>query len=193
MEHSRKYTLVPLDRMQEFEEEHLSELDSQIKVILKKKISDDEKVKLYNQILQKYVTFPSVNDLKPLEQETQEPENKWNPESKILEAVPTKLKDTARKIIEFLQQNNISWNSNNELLNNQKLIPGSDIVQLINFLLRKRKTRPQAFDQFQEMLSVNNFPQEFVKNTFLTKPKTMYAKPKRAVKRLSNSKKWLNM
>lgn len=72
MEHSKKFALVPVDRMQQFEDEHLSELDLQIQNILKKKIEDDEKAKLYVQALQKYVIFPNVNSVKPLTEEKPE-------------------------------------------------------------------------------------------------------------------------
>ena len=65
----KKYKLIPIDRYHEFSEEHLSELDKQIQNILKKKINDDEKAKLYAQALQKYVTFPSVNAMKPVTEE----------------------------------------------------------------------------------------------------------------------------
>ena len=61
MEFARKFRLITADRDQEFAEKHLSDLAIQIQSILKRKIGDDEKAKLYTQILQKFVTFPDVN------------------------------------------------------------------------------------------------------------------------------------
>jgi hypothetical protein len=68
MENSKKFALVPFDQMQQFEQEHLSELDIKIQQILQRKIDDDEKAKLYIQTLQKYVIFPNVNAVKPHEE-----------------------------------------------------------------------------------------------------------------------------
>lgn len=218
MEYSKKFALVPLDRMQEFEEDHLSELDSQIQNILKKKVRDDEKVKLYNQLLQKYVTFPNVNAVKlvvpepKIDQENEklevvEPDLEVaDPKVDILSTVPVKFKKIAKNITSFLQQNYITWNEKQEVFIDNKVVPGSNIIQMINFLLRKRKRRPKAFDKFQEELRRLKFPEEFVKNTYLsnikTYPKrfvgkkqesvkTMYAKPKRVVKKKPNN--WIEM
>lgn len=194
MEHSKKFALVPVDRMQQFEDEHLSELDLQIQNILKKKIEDDEKAKLYVQALQKYVIFPNVNSVKPHTEEKPEQQiSKENIkiEKKILESVPVKYKSTAQNILDFLKQHKISWSQRKEVLIDNKVIPGSDIIQLVNFLLRNRTQRPAAFEEFNEHLTINNFPSDFIKNNYLTNLKTMYAKPK--VKRLLPTKKWLKL
>ncbi|GBN67378.1 hypothetical protein AVEN_149571-1 [Araneus ventricosus] len=58
MEHSKKFVLVPEDRVKNFAIEHLSELDRQMKsILLNNKIDDSEKITLYLQILQKFVNF----------------------------------------------------------------------------------------------------------------------------------------
>lgn len=194
MEHSKKFALVPVDRMQQFEDEHLSELDLQIQNILKKKMEEDEKAKLYIQTLQKYVIFPNVNSVKPLieqEPEQQISEDNIKIENKILESVPVKYKSIAQNILDFLKKNKISWSERKEVLIDNKIIPGSDIIQLVNFLLRNRTRRPAAFEEFNEHLTMNDFPSDFIKNNYLTNSKTMYAKPK--VKRLVPTKKWLKL
>lgn len=194
MEHSKKFALVPVDRMQQFEDEHLSELDLQIQNILKKKMEEDEKAKLYIQTLQKYVIFPNVNSVKPLieqEPEQQISEDNIKIENKILESVPLKYKSIAQNILDFLKKNKISWSERKEVLIDNKIIPGSDIIQLVNFLLRNRTRRPAAFEEFNEHLTMNDFPSDFIKNNYLTNSKTMYAKPK--VKRLAPTKKWLKL
>ena len=196
----KKYRLVPLDHHQEFSNEHLSDLDKQIQDILKKKISDDEKAKLYAQALQKYVTFPNVNAMKPdiVEQE-EHVENSADIESKIMASVPVKHKKTAAKILDFLKLHEISWSQNKELMLKNNVIPGSDIIQLINFLLRDRSIKPAAFEEFKEILYMKNFPQDLIKNKHLidVKPmiknkssnvKTMYARPKR---RKINPSSWI--
>ena len=187
----KKYRLVPLDRYQEFSNEHLSDLDKQIQNILTKRMNEDEKAKLYVQVLQKYVTFPNVNTVKPSLEEEEPVENSADIESQILDSVPVKHKNTATKILNFLKQHEISWSQNKKLKQNNNVTPGSDIIQLINFLLRDRARKPTAFEEFKEILDSKHFPRDFIKNkylidvkttlkkTFQPNAKTMYALPKR--------------
>jgi hypothetical protein len=210
MEHGKKFALIPVDRMQQFEDEHLSVLDSQIQHILKRKNTDDhEKAKLYIQILQKYVTFPDMNATSPSEEiiPTSSAENNYDKEKhsektskyvedikyRILESVPAKYQKQAQKIIRFLEQHNISWSKDKELLQNGISIPGSKVDELINFLLRNRMRRPYAFDQFQEILNHYDFPQDFIKNAYLNGKKTMYAKPKSSKRGKRSSNNWLKL
>lgn len=199
MEHSKKFALVPLDRIQQFEEEHLGDLDKQIQHILKRKINDSEKAKLYIQILQKYVSFPDVNAVKHQEQTTEQiidqtPEKTFDIETEVLKSVPAKHKNTATRIMEFLKRHEISWNHNKEVKLDNEFIPGSNIVQFINFLLRNRARKPFAFDQFKEKIKFHHLPQEFIKNNYLTDLKTMYAKPKTVSGRRKLSfNNWLNL
>ena len=97
----KKYRLVPLDQHQEFSNEHLSDLDKQIQDILKKKISDDEKAKLYAQALQKYVTFPNVNAVKPILEEEENVDDSIVMENTILDSVPVKHKKNCCKNVRF--------------------------------------------------------------------------------------------
>lgn len=195
MEHSKKYALIPVDRMQQFEEEHSSELDLKIQNILKKKIEEDEKAKLYIQALQKYVIFPNVNNIKlPTEQQHEQiPKNNMDIENEILESVPVRHKIVAEKILEFLKKHQVSWTHNKEALIENKIIPGSNIIQLVNFLLRNRSRRPVAFEEFKEFLTLNSFPAGFIKNNYLTDIKTIYAKPKSKNKQISLLTKWKKM
>ena len=192
----KKYRLIPIDQHQEFSSEHLSDLDRQIQDILKKKINDDEKAKLYAQALQKYVTFPSVNAVKPnlLEEEEQKEKikNSADVERKILDSVPAKYKFIAQKITNFLKEHRISWTPTKELSVNNEVIAGSDVVELINFLLRSRTRKPIGFEKFQEILTYNNFPQDFIQNTYLNNVKTMYARPNPKRKTVIQ-RKWLKM
>ena len=72
-------------------------------------------------------------------------------------------KKTATKILDFLKHNEISWGQNKELKQNDKVIPGSDIIQFTNFLLRNRTREPFAFQEFKEILGMKHFPQDFIK------------------------------
>lgn len=200
MEFARKFRLVPADRDQEFIEEHLSDLDKQIQSILKRKINDDEKAKLYAQLLQKFVSFPDVNSVQaPKEQVPEEsPENTFDAEKEILNSAPVKHKKTASKIIQFFKEHNISWNQDKEIIMDKETIPGSDIVEIVNFLLRDKIKKPNGYEEFNEKLQSQNFPQHLMKNKYLSDFKMLYAKPKLAPKRklLSRnltSEKWLKL
>ena len=115
-----------------------------------------------------------------------------------MKSVPVNHKKTASKIIEFLKQNEISWNQHKEVKLNNKVIPDSNIVELINFLLRNRIKKPDAFEDFKEKLIIHDFPQDFIKNKYLIFKKNhspivkaMFAKPK--TRKFSVNSKWIKL
>lgn len=174
MEHSRKFVLVPEDRLQQFAEDHLSELDMQMQTILNKKdLTDSEKSTLYLQILQKYVKFPTSEFLKEKPAVTL-PQTEILPVDKVLDldkdiidAVPVKLKSLASDIIHFIREKDISWSHGKELIVKGKMIPNTNIVSLISDVLRNRKKRPHGHKIFYDMLKEINFPTKYVKNKFV--------------------------
>ena len=82
-------------------------------------------------------------------------------------------------------------------MQSNNVIPDSDIIQLVNFLLRNRAKKPIAFEEFKEIIDLKIFPKEFIKNKYLideknvikrnSNVKTMYALPKRRKMHLENS------
>ncbi|GFU88483.1 hypothetical protein TNCV_3354221 [Trichonephila clavipes] len=69
MEHTKKFVLVPEERLRQFAEIHLTDLDKEMHKILRKpNLSDQEKATLYTQILQKYTNFllPTQNITEPI-------------------------------------------------------------------------------------------------------------------------------
>lgn len=195
MEFARKFVLVPADRDQEFADDHLSNLDNQIQDILKMKMDDDEKAKMYIQDLQKFVTFPNVNLSKPIEKQSLEENtvDKIDVEKNVTDSVPVKYTNIAKKIMNFLKDHQITWTPSLELVVNNNVIDGSNLEHLINFLLRNKSQRPAVFDRFQELLTIINFPKNFIKNKYLTPVKTMYAKPNPKRKKNLSPIKWLKM
>lgn len=179
MEFARKFVLVPADRDQEFADDHLSNLDNQIQDILKMKMDDDEKAKMYILGLQKFVIFPNVNLSKPIEKQSLEENtvDKIDVEKNVTDSVPVKYKNIAKKIMNFLKDHQITWTPSLELVVNNNVIHGSNLEHLIYFLLRNKSQRPAVFERFQELLTIINFPKNFIKNKYLTPVKTMYAKP----------------
>lgn len=51
MEHTTNYAVVPLDRVQQFEEAHLTDLDTQIQIIFKTNMDEEAKTKYYTKVL----------------------------------------------------------------------------------------------------------------------------------------------
>lgn len=177
--------LMPADREQQFTEEHLTDLDRSMQTILKRHIPDEEKATLYLQALQKFVKFPDVNSMVP-PQDPEQPKEDF--ETELLKSAPVKYKNIVSKILPFLKEHpdTISWNASSELLLKGTAIPGTNVKTLINFLLRNQKTKPKGFDEFKQVLEDIHFPEDFVKNKYLS---IMYAKPRRPVKRYSSG--WL--
>lgn len=194
MEYSKKLVLVPEDRVQVAE--HLSELDQQMKNILQnKKLTDDEKVALYLQLLQKYTHFSiQKQESEPHTIESPEveasPENSTNVkqeteelEEEISKIVPTRFQEKAKKIFQFLKhQDSIQWNTKGEILYEDKIVPGSNVVQLINDFLRNRKSIPEGRHVFLKALDDIHLPRnldvhkKLYKNNSIVKKPIMYAR-----------------
>ncbi|GFQ94327.1 uncharacterized protein TNCT_221441 [Trichonephila clavata] len=197
MEHTKKFVLVPEERLRQFAETHLTDLDKEMHKILRRpNLSEQEKVTLYTQILQKYTNFPlQQNITEPLHEVKFEEFNtnqkieevdlmdssdaqRINIENEILNQIPLKRKYQAQKIMELLQQNStsFSWTNEKELMIKNKILPNTNIVDLVAFLLKDRKTEPNGLWKFIDILKESDFPSQLIKNRYF-KHNTMYAKP----------------
>ncbi|GFT28249.1 hypothetical protein TNCV_645801 [Trichonephila clavipes] len=138
MEHTKKFVLVTEERLRQFAEIHLIDLDKEMHKILRKpNLSDQEKVTLCTQILQKYTNFPlpTQNITEPIHEVKSEDFNtnkkkeefdrmnssdeiRINIENEILNQMPLKRKYQAEKFMELLQQNSasLSWTNEKELM-----------------------------------------------------------------------------
>ncbi|GFS54244.1 hypothetical protein TNCV_2527621 [Trichonephila clavipes] len=101
-----------------------------------------------------------------------------NIENEILNQMPLKRRYQAEKIMELLQQNSasLSWTKEKELMIKNKILPNTNIVDLVAFLLKDRKTEPNGLRNFIDILKEFDFPSQLIKNRYF-KYKTMYAKP----------------
>ncbi|GFY12763.1 uncharacterized protein TNCV_4284211 [Trichonephila clavipes] len=197
MEHTKKFVLVPEERLRQFAEIHLTDLDKEMHKILRKpNLSDQEKATLYTQILQKYTNFPlptqniaepihevksedfNTNEKKEFDRMNYSDEIRINIENEILNQMPLKRRYQAEKIMELLQQNSasLSWTNEKELMIKNKILPNTNIVDLVAFLLKDRKTEPNGLRNFIDILKEFDFPSQLIKNRYF-KYETMYAKP----------------
>ena len=158
-------------------------------ILTSKKLDDEEKAKLYNQVLQRYLTFydqrkgqplhVKVTASKPAEspkpeesEETQEPTTveKTIPtavEEEVMKSVPKLYKTGARQLLDKIKENRdvLHWNNKGELVYENKSISGSHMVDLVNDILRHRKGfEPVGWSVFARGLARMNVPENLVRN-----------------------------
>ena len=113
-------------------------LDDEMMTILDRKdLHDRTKVTLYNQVLQRY----NVN----------------------VDTVPKTMQAKAKRLMEHLKRD-ISWTARGELIHEGVPVAGSKVVDLVNDLLRKRKTDSTGWQPFARQLRAMNLPMELVGN-----------------------------
>ena len=192
MEHARKMALVdprlletlrspppPTDTvgkvMQGLDDEMTSILDQ-------KDLNDGDKVKLYNQVLQRYNHLSDRRDKQPTRvvvvnddatTETATPEKPAVApataapsavEADIADSVPKTMKVKVKKLIDRLKTQ-LSWTDRGELLHDGTPVPGSNMVDLVNDVLRKRrKSDPVGWQAFAQQLKRINLPMELIGN-----------------------------
>ncbi|GFY04308.1 uncharacterized protein TNCV_4413961 [Trichonephila clavipes] len=112
MEHSKKFVLLPEERLQNFVSEQLSELDEKMQSILQNKnMNDSEKVTLYLQILRKYVNFPFP---KEINEDMQEPQMEFkNSNAEDLKSVI--LNEDSKEALGFIKQETSAKNIEQEI------------------------------------------------------------------------------
>ncbi|GBO37329.1 hypothetical protein AVEN_144341-1 [Araneus ventricosus] len=211
MEYAKKFILVPNDQISKHvpTEETLSELDREMSAMLKnKKISDDEKVKLYMQVLQKRLNILDHNNVvqetiseapHTEEEEKQDLVEKSDlMEQLILESAPKNLKSNTRNILNYVKksQDLMHWTPKGELIYKGKNVKHSNVLDLIKSLqTSSNKAHPPGFDMFLQGLSEMNFPKSFIKNSSLeldSEIKKEEISPKRRKHTNAKSSEWLS-
>ena len=191
MEHARKMALVdprmldtlrspppPTDtlgkKVQALDDEMMSILD-------RKDLDDRTKVTLYNQVLQRYNVLSDKHVKEPVcvvavnesgagagagagvtEGAVVAPATSGI-EVDVVDTVPKTMQAKARRLMEHLKRD-ISWTARGELIHESVPVAGSNVVDLVNDLLRKRKTDPTGWQPFARQLRAMNLPMELVGN-----------------------------
>ena len=196
MNHTKRMVLVPeytLERLQQQQQiltppvtQTLRNLDVEMSEILSNKhLDDEEKAKLYNQALQRYLTFydqrkaqplhvkltSSKAEETPLQQEKGDTLTESLPtetsedtaiEQEVMRSVPKVYKTGARQLLDKIKDNRdvLHWNNKGELLYEDKAISGSHLVYLVNDALRHRKGfEPAGWSVFARGLARMNVPE----------------------------------
>ena len=187
MEHARKMALVDprlLDTLRspppppatDTLGKKVQALDDEMKTILDRKDLDDgTKVTLYNQVLQRYNVLTDKRIKDPLRVVTVN-ESEVEPgsegavrapisglEATVLATVPRTMQAKASRLMEHLKRD-IAWTARGELIHEGVPVVGSNVVDLVNDLLRKRKTAPTGWQPFAQQLRAINLPMTLVGN-----------------------------
>ena len=191
MEHARKMALVDprlLDTLRsppplpatDTLGKKVQALDDDMKTILDRTdIDDGTKVTLYNQVLQRYNVLADQRVKEPIRvvmvnESEVEPELGLGSEgavrapisgleATVLATVPKTMQAKASRLMEHLKRD-IAWTARGELIHEGVPVVGSNVVDLVNDLLRKRKTDPTGWQPFARQLRAINLPMALVGN-----------------------------
>ena len=170
----------------------LKSLDSEMNDILSsKELDDGAKASLYNQVLQRYLTYydqrkgqplhAKLTTPKPVEtpkpdvvrseetskESTAEAETTSAVEQEVIKSVPKLYKTGARQLLDKIKENRdvLHWNDKGELVYENKPISGSHMVDLVSYMLRHRKGfEPVGWSVFARGLARMNVPENIVRN-----------------------------
>ena len=190
MEHARNMALVdprmlvtlrspppPTDTLGE----KVQALDGEMMTILDRKDLDDRtKVTLYNQVLQRYNILSDKHVKEPVRVVTVNESGTGagvtegavgvpatsatsGIEADVVDTIPKTMQAKARRLMKHMKRN-ISWTARGELIHEGVPVAGSNVVDLVNDLLRKRKTDPTGWQPFARQLRAMNLPMELVGN-----------------------------
>ena len=181
MKHGSQYRLVPEDMYQKLLTSNdrprppvvppVSELETERKrlsgVLDDPNMTSNQKVKSYHQTMQPYMddyekmvrpvalgpTASGETTTKPRE-----------PVNVLMAGMPDSYKLPTKSFISYLEQNpRITWTSDGTLAIEGTEVPGSNLVDVVNYAVRKRKavSEPIGWAPFNAFLKRNNAPHEF--------------------------------
>ena len=147
-------------------------LDKKMESILEREdLSTDERLMLYDQSFTRYLNVhddyrsrPVVSKVSTSPPAVIETETKDAMEEEILESVPKTMKTKAELLVRKMKADpNIAWSEKGELKYKGETVRGSNVVDLVNDVLRKRKYfNPQGWKTFGETLREANVPQDLI-------------------------------
>ena len=171
---ARKMVLVPEEMLKPTvsqitnpEQEKVSDLDRHMKSILESNISDHEKMKKYQDFLNKFLTYNK-------KVEHPEDENTFNIVDKVIGHVPINSIKTARKLIQYLEDNpnHIRWNQNGEVMIEGRTLDNVYIVDLINDAVSQRVKESKGSQEFYRILNQIHVPNSLILNRYRQKGNT---------------------
>lgn len=154
-------------------------LDKEMMNVLQREdLNADEKVKYYQQLLQRYriyddkydnrspkkVHIVKQTDEKKTENDILDNLSSETVEEDILDSVPKSMKEKAKSIINKIKRGkDMGWNDSGEMIYKGETYKGTNIVDLVNDVLRKRKNvNPEGWKIFSTGLKEINIPKELI-------------------------------
>ena len=131
-------------------------------VLANEDLSEGEKSQLYGQTLHQFQTAHR----KALENNKLQLSISSKINQRINDSVPTTMKKKARLLMSMLQDHpNLSWDEDGTVKMYGQPIPGTNIIDLVNDVLRQvKEIEPTGWQPFAEGLKAMNVPQDFVGN-----------------------------
>jgi hypothetical protein len=130
-------------------------------------MSDTDKVHVYNQTLARHNVIEDKLHHQQEEQQQQQTQPVYDPiEEDIIYSVPKSMRNKAARLVRRIKAGQlIRWNERGELIYKGQVYPGTNVSDLINDVLRNRKTfQPQGWNVFAEGLHDMNVPMDLVGN-----------------------------
>lgn len=125
----------------------------------------------YNQILQRFLLQQENRDQTPVQVQIKPPplpkETSDPVEVDVMTSLPKSFHAKAKYLLTRLRNDpTVDWNGRGEVVLDHHLIPGSNLADLINDVLRDRKSpfEPVGSLEFANHLHAMNVPQEFIGN-----------------------------
>ena len=150
----------------------MDSLDQKMRSILEREdLPTDEQLKHYDQSLTRYMNVydeyrprAAVSRVSTSPSAVIETEIKDAIEEEILQSVPKTMKTKVELLVWKMKADpNIAWSDKGELTYRGETIRGSNVVDLVNDVLRKRKYfNPQGWETFGEALREANVPQDLI-------------------------------
>ena len=144
----------------------LNSLDSDMQSILQRgDMTDEEKVQAYNQVLQRYLEYKRTGG-EPAKPSLVQTKSAFDVEKDVMRTIPKTMKRKAEVLMERIRDDpDVSWNSRGEFVYKGRAIVGSNIVDLVNDMMRQRKGfEPRGRFEFARALRHTNVPQDLVGN-----------------------------
>jgi hypothetical protein len=216
MEYARKMAVVPIDdiptlpapRPQPYANA-VSSLDREMVSLLQDSTLDPgERAQIYQQLLRRYLTFQRA---RPTDSPLPTPSPLHNPspmastfspnppftfrgdddvEKEIFHTVPRKFDETTNLLIERMKENRdiLSWAPTGELIYKNKMIPNTNIVELVGDLVQpKKKTTLTGIDTIRQGLEEIDFPRDVLPKRPKTRTPTEAVEDGRGRSRLKAS------
>ena len=187
MKHSQKMALVPFDQVmtisktdeaipstsnesskvpRDILKDKIVSLDDRMRSILEDtSLTANQKVLQYNAALDEYLLFSEKihnQGRAPKQQkqyESDSEEEKDIVRESLINTLPQSYQKNGELILDYLKRAGTSWNSIGTLLDNGEPVQGTNIVDLVHFLLRRKRKKvspPEGLAAFRQLLTKAN-------------------------------------